>query len=184
MKVAITGHTSGVGEFLYKKFAQSHTVIGFSRSNGYAIENNFSFIVDEIKKVDFFINNACYKDYQTKLFREVAGYNKHIVCMGSQGRKYPHILNKVYSENKQNLYQEMENYMSTTSANPCLHLDIGFLENKKTNISSISNPFYTTYQEIYETIVFWLNNPCFFNIEFNTHLDNDTLQQIIEFNET
>jgi nucleoside-diphosphate-sugar epimerase len=36
MKIAITGHTQGLGQAFFNHF-QSHTVIGFSRSNGYNI---------------------------------------------------------------------------------------------------------------------------------------------------
>ena len=54
MKVAITGHTSGLGLALYSKLDD---VIGFSRSNGYDI-NNFEQILDESMGCDIFVNNA------------------------------------------------------------------------------------------------------------------------------
>jgi hypothetical protein len=59
MKIAITGHTSGIGKALFKYF-ESHSVIGFARSNGYNISrladrNN---ILAHLTDVDMFINNA------------------------------------------------------------------------------------------------------------------------------
>ena len=38
MKVAITGHTKGLGKELYNRFDD---VLGFSSSNGYDISNNY-----------------------------------------------------------------------------------------------------------------------------------------------
>ena len=74
MKVAITGHTKGLGQAFFKHF-QSHTVIGFSRSNGYNIANpaDRNKILDEIKDVDLFINNAYnnFDDSQLQLLIDV-----------------------------------------------------------------------------------------------------------------
>lgn len=61
MKIAVTGHTEGIGASLKKIFeAHGHTVKGFSRSNGYDIGNRMdrAEIVDESKDCDVFINNA------------------------------------------------------------------------------------------------------------------------------
>ena len=37
MKIAITGHTKGIGQAIYDLLGQEHDVIGYSRSNGYNI---------------------------------------------------------------------------------------------------------------------------------------------------
>lgn len=39
MKIAITGHTKGLGAEIFKHFQPNHTVLGFSRSNGYDIKS-------------------------------------------------------------------------------------------------------------------------------------------------
>jgi hypothetical protein len=59
MKIAITGHTSGIGKALVDNF-KSHTVIGFSRSNGYNIADPAARakILDQLADADMFINNA------------------------------------------------------------------------------------------------------------------------------
>lgn len=67
IKIAITGHTKGLGKFLYDSFiADGHTVVGFSRSTGYNIKNkeDRERIVVQSKDCDLFINNAYnYEDW-------------------------------------------------------------------------------------------------------------------------
>jgi nucleoside-diphosphate-sugar epimerase len=60
MKIAITGHTSGIGLALLNHFQSEHTCIGFSRSNGYDISKSADRlrIVLESLDADVFINNA------------------------------------------------------------------------------------------------------------------------------
>jgi len=65
MKIAITGHSKGIGKALTDYFEQQgHTVIGFSRSNGFDITQLSSrqHILNELTTCDIFINNA----YATK----------------------------------------------------------------------------------------------------------------------
>jgi len=91
MKIAITGHTQGLGQAFFKHF-QSYTVIGFSRSNGYNIANpaDRNKILDEIKDFDIFINNAYnnYDDSQLKLLMDVyniwQGTDKIIINVSSR----------------------------------------------------------------------------------------------------
>lgn len=74
MKLAITGHTSGIGKELYM-ILQDHMdkVFGYSIANGYDITNYKSRekILYEIKNFDIFINNAFDKTGQTKLLQDV-----------------------------------------------------------------------------------------------------------------
>lgn len=70
MKIAITGHTRGIGKALAEYFKQSgHTVIGFSKSTGCDItqESHRNLIVDSLKTCDVFINNAYAHDAQKQL---------------------------------------------------------------------------------------------------------------------
>ena len=72
MKIAITGHTKGIGKALYSVFSENgHTVYGFSRSNGYDISTDFDSIIDRVKECDVFVNNAYYPVYQTQLLTKV-----------------------------------------------------------------------------------------------------------------
>jgi NAD(P)-dependent dehydrogenase (short-subunit alcohol dehydrogenase family) len=63
MKIAITGHTSGIGKAIYNDFPPSE-VVGFSRENGYDITDVFhrDKIIKETQDCDVFINNA-HKEY-------------------------------------------------------------------------------------------------------------------------
>lgn len=74
MKVAITGHTRGLGLALFKHFS-AHDVIGFSRSNGYDIADPISRskILEQLADADIFINNAYnnYDDSQLQLLMSV-----------------------------------------------------------------------------------------------------------------
>ena len=61
MKIAITGHTSGLGKSFFDILAhQGHKVLGFSRSNGYDLRDysRVTAMIDQIQGFDFFINNA------------------------------------------------------------------------------------------------------------------------------
>ena len=58
MKIAITGHSKGIGKALYDKLSANHTVEGFSRSNGYDIITKQSIIIRSSKDCDVFVNNA------------------------------------------------------------------------------------------------------------------------------
>lgn len=72
MKIAITGHTSGIGkafaEYLYDR---GHEIIGLSKSHGNNIRN-IPKIVEQIVDCDMFINNAQAGFAQTELFLSVA----------------------------------------------------------------------------------------------------------------
>ena len=55
MKIAITGHSRGLGRALAKCLSVNFEVIGFSRSNGYNIANIHEVIKDSLD-CDIFIN--------------------------------------------------------------------------------------------------------------------------------
>ena len=71
MKIAITGHTSGIGKalaFQYK--SRGHTIIGLSKREGNDIRN-IPKIADQIEPCDMFINNAQQNYAQTELLFEM-----------------------------------------------------------------------------------------------------------------
>lgn len=60
-KIAVTGHTSGLGKSFFDLLTQhGHAVTGFSKSNGYDLRDYsvVSKIINEIQGFDLFINNA------------------------------------------------------------------------------------------------------------------------------
>ena len=58
MKIAITGHSRGIGKELFDIFKEDNQVEGFSGSNGYDISTQHQLISRSIKDCDIFINNA------------------------------------------------------------------------------------------------------------------------------
>lgn len=86
MKVAITGHTSGIGLALTKVFPD---FIGFSRSNGFDISKIIDqrSIASNIEDCEVFINNA-FSDWDQidllyRIWDRWNNNNKTIVCIGS-----------------------------------------------------------------------------------------------------
>ena len=88
MKIAITGHSAGIGQALAKLYTeQGHEVIGLSRRIGYNIRS-VPKVAGMIEPCDVFINNAQVGFAQTELFWEVwnrwRGQNKTIINISTQ----------------------------------------------------------------------------------------------------
>jgi hypothetical protein len=88
MRYAITGHTSGIGKFIYEQL--NLNIVGFSKSSGYDITqfSDRKRIINEVKDCDIFINNAHDGFAQTylliELFKEWHNKNKTIINVGSR----------------------------------------------------------------------------------------------------
>lgn len=92
MKIAITGHTKGIGKACVDLF--DHECIGFSRSNGFDIDKSITSIVRASKDCDVFINNAFNYHSQIKMFQEMFNAwkndsTKTIINVGSRTKYYP-----------------------------------------------------------------------------------------------
>lgn len=88
-KVAITGHTKGIGKALFNHFLlHKKEVMGFSRSNGYDLETQLDKIIDAIEPAHILINNASFKFQETKLlyylFERWKDQDKIIIHIGSE----------------------------------------------------------------------------------------------------
>lgn len=88
MKIAITGHSAGIGQALARIFeAQGHEVVGLSRRNGYNIRS-LPKVAGMIEPCDMFINNAQVGFAQTELLWEVwsrwQGQHKTIINISTQ----------------------------------------------------------------------------------------------------
>ena len=88
MKIAITGHSAGIGQALAKIYTeQGHEVVGLSRRNGYNIRS-VPKVAGIIESCDVFINNAQVGFAQTELFWEVWNrwrrQNKTIINISTQ----------------------------------------------------------------------------------------------------
>lgn len=71
MKIAITGHSAGIGQALAKVYSNyGHEIVGLSRRNGYNIRS-LPKVADQIEPCDLFINNAQVGYAQTELLFEM-----------------------------------------------------------------------------------------------------------------
>lgn len=72
MKVAITGHTQGLGKNLYEYFInRGDEVIGISRTTGYDISKDIDKIVEISSHCDLFINNTYKENYQLEILKKI-----------------------------------------------------------------------------------------------------------------
>ena len=83
-RIAITGHTKGIGKAIVDKFGTQYEIKGFSRSNGYDLADPTTLdrIVEETIDCQIFINNAYHFDAQTQLaykWKEANLNNKHFI---------------------------------------------------------------------------------------------------------
>ena len=94
MKIAITGHTAGIGQaFANVLQNRGHEIIGLSKRHGDNIRNTHK-IVEKIVSCDIFINNAQAGYAQTELLYEVWEKwqdqpGKHIWCIGTMMTQSP-----------------------------------------------------------------------------------------------
>lgn len=91
MKVAITGHTSGIGLAIARAFrARGDEVVGLSRSTGYDLSERRDEVVKAAASCDIFVNNRHQynDDTQLQLLFRVAdawnGRDKTIINLGSR----------------------------------------------------------------------------------------------------
>lgn len=93
MKIAITGHTAGIGQALAREYtAQGHKIVGISRREGNNIRNTAK-TADLVEPCDVFVNNAQAGYAQTELLFEMArrwqGTKKHIIVISTMMTQDP-----------------------------------------------------------------------------------------------
>lgn len=145
MKIAITGHSKGIGKACFDMLSKEHDVIGFSRSNGFNIKEPENIITASVG-CDIFINNAYRFNTDDQLHLFNVFFNqwkddpyKTIINIGSKSKYYPYNPNmpqlttnfrssKNYNDAKTNLANEIYEKQLFTS--------------KKCKVTNI-NPGYT-----------------------------------------
>lgn len=93
MKIAITGHSAGIGAALSRCYARrGHDIIGLSRRDGHNIRNTPK-IANQIEPCDMWINNAQAGFAQTELLFEMAqrwqGTKKSIMVISTMMTQDP-----------------------------------------------------------------------------------------------
>lgn len=93
MKIAITGHTAGIGQALAKQYAShGHEIIGLSTRDGHNIRVTPK-IAELIEPCDIFVNNAQAGYAQTELLFEMAARwkdtRKHIIVISTIMTQHP-----------------------------------------------------------------------------------------------
>jgi NADP-dependent 3-hydroxy acid dehydrogenase YdfG len=93
VKIAITGHTAGIGQALANEYRlDGHEIIGLSKRDGNNIRN-IPKICDQIESCDVFVNNAQAGYAQTELLFEMAqrwqGTKKHIIVISTMMTQDP-----------------------------------------------------------------------------------------------
>lgn len=140
MKIAITGHSRGIGKSLFDKLSVDHECIGFSRSNGFDIHARQDLIVNASLKCDVFINNAYKGIEQVNILNKIWNQwkldsTKTIVNISSLS-KYPGLSGNAtgYSAHKAALSHQAFLLMFKTPDRKCRMINInpGFVKTDMT----------------------------------------------------
>jgi NADP-dependent 3-hydroxy acid dehydrogenase YdfG len=133
MKIAITGHTKGIGRAIADLY-YTDEVVGFSRSNGYDISTaeSISSIVAESLDCDIFVNNAYHDFAQCQLLEEIFKHwkddpSKTIVNIISRAR-YGLSKAKFYSQTKMELYSKAKSYMFSNKRCRIININPGYVK--------------------------------------------------------
>ena len=116
-RVAITGHTSGIGYYIKSYFeSKGYEVSGYSRSTGFDISNSEdrNFITKLSSRYDIFVNNAYsdYDDSQLQMLKSICEEWKHssgktIINISSRNT----IDSNIYSKTKLDLDEYCNSYI-------------------------------------------------------------------------
>lgn len=95
MKIAITGHTDGIGKAIADACeAEGHEIVGFSRSTGYHLFQDMEGVIADAEDCDVFVNNRyeyC-KPQQIELLYQMfelwRGQDKRIINISSRAGSY------------------------------------------------------------------------------------------------
>ncbi len=173
MKCLITGHTRGIGNFLYNNLPNHGiSVDGISRSNGYDVVENQDAIVNKALNYDLFINNAYAPGCQYKLLEALNNRVKNIITIGSVAAFYHDLPSRkqYYAVDKNNLVNLNKRFSYNSTSNLLL-INVGSTEN------SSSDPG-CSYMDILNACIFWLKTPTVNQIDFGIKLSQTNIDLI------
>jgi hypothetical protein len=144
MRISITGHTHGFGKYINETLAAlNHTIVGFSKSNGFDISNGDDRykIINLSSDCDVFINNAHYKFFQTEILYELhkkwAHSPKMIINIGSHAKDFCNV-NKSFSYAIQKTaLNEASKQLGRINTCKVICIDFGFLSREESEGTSI-----------------------------------------------
>lgn len=161
MKLIITGHTSGLGKFIFDNYKNCFNVIGISRSTGYDLSDKDTIekLIPIVETSDLLFNNAHIGFEQAKIIEKF--YNTvPIITSGSIASDYVLKGVRYYTEKK--IIEIAHKKYARKSQFPMLLLKMGYLENNRHKTQ-----FPISFQQVLELINFWINNPRITMIEMD-----------------
>lgn len=172
MKVAITGHTNGIGKAIYDLLAVDgySEVIGFSLTTGFDIKNPESRqrIIDAVKDTDdVFINNAYDISGQTELLIDLYSHwkykeNKQIINIGSIATDTPAMVESMipYLARKASLHHAILQLQKQEHKCRVVNIRFGFVDTRLVNkILDREKHAYLTPKEAAYVVVYTMNSP-------------------------
>lgn len=123
MRIAITGHSKGLGAEFYKLYTeQGHDVSGFSRSNGYDLRDwsKMQSMLTQIQDYDLFINCAKNDFIQTTILYELwskwRDQNKTIINVSSVIAYFPTCPRDLFDDPSMDFYRTAKLSLNEASA--------------------------------------------------------------------
>ncbi len=163
LRIAITGHTKGIGKACYDLLSAEHEVIGMSRSNGFDI-NQTKPIIMTANSCDVFINNAYSGTQQSFLFDELFNLwrednTKTIVNLNSRS-KYDGVRTTLYGADKKhldhiaqsNVFSDMNKRVRVININPG-YVDTDMVPDRAKDFNKL------TPMQVAETIKWCIDKP-------------------------
>jgi hypothetical protein len=186
MKCIITGHSRGIGRYLYEHFTNlGWDVVGMSRANGYDITNDRQRVIDESIGCDLFINNASNSDSQTQLLKALCLKVPKMIILGSSITDFVNKNSLDYIIIK----KKLEDTCRLISMNndpllaKMLMIKLAFAEPTYSlqKPDRINSDHTIPYKEIANAIDFWLLHTSIRQIEFEMKLTDYVVEEIRKF---
>ena len=142
MKIAITGHTSGIGKAISDAMITENEILGFSKSNGFdiSIESDIKNLVLMAKSCNVFINNAYHETGQVDLFNSMfrlwQDRPNTIVNIISRAKYFD--VENAYTQSKKDLYDKSINACFLNKQCRVININLGYVDTDR--VKDISAP--------------------------------------------
>lgn len=161
MNIAITGHTSGIGKYIFENYKN---VKGFSRINGYDIstDEGRERLIFDIKNASVLINNAHCGFAQSLLlldfFKQYRWCEKTVINVGSEAAENSKIFNnnlsmleyRTYKRSLKDLCSELDKYDKLINLK---YVSFGYVWIARKNVKSPLLDKYISIQEASQLIM-------------------------------